>query len=447
MAEQTPEAGSPQRGRVLHNVLWLLFEKGLRVLVGLFVVAWVARYLGTARFGLLNYAIAFWAVAGMAVNFGFDAVLLREMVAKPKLTGRLLGTTLGMRAVLVVLVYGLSYGVVAGLNGPSSPEAVLVLVVNLALVSFMLDTFDMAFQAEVRSRFTVAARGLGLLAGAGFKVWAIVMEQSLLLFAWAVVAEWVLGGLLLAAFYFRRHGGAVRLRFDRVWARALLKESWPLMLSAVMIMLYMRVDQMMLNSYGDEEVGIYSAALRLSEVWYVLPLAISGSLAPKLVENQLKEPVLYGLLQRQLFSVLFWSALLLATGVTLVAGWVIPLLFGEAYEASVPVLQLHVWAALPIFLGTAIGRLVVIEAKSRMQFFMSFFGLGANVVFNLWLIPIYLATGAALATLVSQVVAAIIVPCFWPLGRQLLSRMLSSLAPSFALQFARERLAKWRGQA
>src|SRR3546814_6946991 len=74
-------------------------------------------------------------------------------------------------------------------------------------------------------------------------------------------------------------------------ARRLLGQSWPLLLSGFAVMTYMRIDQIMLATMLDDHaVGVFSAALRVAEVWYFIPMAITGAAFPRMLEKRTADP-------------------------------------------------------------------------------------------------------------------------------------------------------------
>ena len=82
---------------IFKNISWLLVDRLFRVVGGIFVSIWVARYLGPADFGKLNYSIAYSSFFLIFVSLGLDQILVREIVRKPKLTKFFLGTALSVR--------------------------------------------------------------------------------------------------------------------------------------------------------------------------------------------------------------------------------------------------------------------------------------------------------------------------------------------------------------
>jgi O-antigen/teichoic acid export membrane protein len=215
-------------------------------------------------------------------------------------------------------------------------------------------------------------------------------------------------------------------------ARALLRDGWPLMLASFAVLIYMKIDQIMLKEMaGATAVGTYAAAVRLSELAYFIPVALGTSLFPAIVRSrQNHSERTYRARMQAFYDLMATVAYLVVLPLVLLAPWLVGLLFGSGYEASTGIFQIHIWAFLFVSLGVARGKWLVAENMVRFSLLTTLLGAVTNVALNLWLIPRYGGLGAAWATLASQAVAAYLscalLPRLWPLLGQL---TLSLLVP------------------
>src|SRR2546430_311610 len=168
--------------------------------------------------------------------------------------------------------------------------------------------------------------------------------------------------------------------FRSLWAWRLMRESWPYLLSGLAISIYMRIDQVMLRGMVSEhELGIYSAALPLSTVWYFIPMAISASVGPTIARRKQNDPVAYDQAIAQLFSLMWWVMLPLSTAIAIASGTLVALLYGEAYSASARVMSIHVFANVPIALGIAQSNWIVNEKQNMISLYRTVLGAASNV--------------------------------------------------------------------
>ncbi|MEM5815949.1 MAG: flippase, partial [Candidatus Aenigmatarchaeota archaeon] len=198
------------------------------------------------------------------------------------------------------------------------------------------------------------------------------------------------------------------LRFRKSTAISLLKDSWPLSLSGLVIMVYMRIDHIMIKEMlGAEAVGQYAAAVRISEAWYFVPTVISSSLFPAIINaKKVSEELYYARLQK-LYNLMVWIAISVALPMTFLSDWVVNLLYGKAYSQAGDVLMIHIWAGVFVGLLVASGKWFINENLQILAFLRNFSGAVLNIVLNFILIPIYGINGAAVSTLISYSFSAL----------------------------------------
>lgn len=420
--------GRPHLQQVLSNTGWLFGDRAIRMGMGLVIGVWVARYLGPAEFGLLNYAQAFVALFTALATLGLDRIVVRDLVQHPGQKGEILGTTLALRlggALFALLVQGLTVYLIQ----PSNLLLhLLVAILGSGMVFQAFDSVDLWFQSQVQSRNTVIAKNAAFLLMAGVRVTLILMREPLVAFAVAILGEMALGALLLLVMYRRQREDVRTWRVDGTWAKSLLRDGWPLILSGLAVMIYMRIDQIMLGQMrGNAEVGIYSAAVRLSEVWYFIPLAITSSVAPGIIASRTAgEAMYYGRIQK-LMRLMVLMSVGIALPMSFLAPFLMTHLFGNAFAASGPILSLHIWTAVFVFLGVSQGPWLVAEGLMKVSLNRTVAGGVVNILLNLYLIPSYGGMGAATATLIAQIVSTLLVNAVDPRTRRIFWMELRAL--------------------
>ena len=214
-------------------------------------------------------------------------------------------------------------------------------------------------------------------------------------------------------------------------------------------MVYMRLDQIMLaRMRGDADVGIFCAALRLSEVWYFIPIALSTSLFPSLVRSRGLEPAAYRRRLGQFYDLNAGLAYALVVPLAPLAPWLFNLVYGRGFAGADVVFQIHLFACLFVFLGVARGQYLLNEGFTKFVFVSTTLGALANVGLNLWLIPTYGAPGAAVATVASQALSTLVSSFLWTPTRANGWLQLRALALPFrAVGWAVRRVAAGRRPA
>lgn len=393
--------------RIIGNTGWLFADKIVRMGAGLLVGVWVARYLGPAQFGLFNYSLAFVALFSIIANLGLDSIVVRDLVHDPSRRDETLGTAFTLKLVVGAATFVLTLGAIWLLRPDESTTRWLVGIIAAGTIFQAFDTVDFWFQAQVRSKYTVYARNAAFLAATLIKVVLILLHAPLVAFAWAGLAETVFGAAGLVIVY-RNTGFFLRSwRASLALATGLLRDSWPLMLSGVVVMVYIKIDQIMLGEMlGNHEVGVYSAAVRLTEVWYFIPMSITASVFPAIIQAKKSSEAEYYNRLNKLYLVMVWLSLAVAVPVTLFAGEIVQLVFGEQYRQAAGALSINCWAGLFIFSGLVSNHWYLLEKLNHLTLYRHILGAGANIGLNLVLIPRYGVNGAAAATLLTQFVTS-----------------------------------------
>jgi O-antigen/teichoic acid export membrane protein len=390
------------------NTSWLMGERILRMVVALFVGVYVARYLGPAQFGLLSYANSFVGLFVALATLGLDGIVVRELVKTPERRDELLGTAFWLKIGGAILMW---FAIIAAVPLTSNDVQTnsLIAIIAFAAIFQAFNVIDFNYQAEVKSKYVVHAQLVQLVISSVAKLILIFIQAPLLWFAWVYCLDALVLAVGLVVMYLQHSGKIWVWQWRWQVAKDLLRDSWPLILSGMVIMIYMRIDQVMIKEMlGAEEVGLYAAAVRLSETWYFLPMAITASIFPAIVNAKKQSEELYYQRLQKLYDLMVWMSVAIAIPTTFLAPWVIGLLYGEAYIGAAQVLSIHIWAGVFVFLGVASGKWFLSENLQVLSFYRTLMGAIINVILNIILIKKYGIYGAALATLVAQMSASYI---------------------------------------
>lgn len=393
--------------KILDNIGWLFFDKLLRMGVGLLVGVWVARYLGPQQFGLLNYALAFTGLFGAIATLGLQGIVVRDIVRDPAGAPLTLGTAALLQLIGGVVSFLLILGAIAYLR-PDDPLAGSIVAILGAMMLFK--AFEIAvywFESQVQSKYAVWVQNGVFLVAAVIKVIFILNQVSLIYFVWLMLLEGLAVALILLIVMGRVGYSLSSLKISSGRAKVLLKDAWPLALSSVAVFFYMKIDQIMLGQIvGDEEVGVFSAATRLSEVWYFIPMAIFSSVFPAVLEAKKRSESEYIERLQKIYDLVVVFSVCVALPMTFAAQPLVELLFGKAYAGAGIVLSIHIWASVFVCLGIASSQYLLTENRQIISLQRTLGGCVANILLNFILIPKFGSLGAAIATVVSQGLAA-----------------------------------------
>jgi PST family polysaccharide transporter len=406
--------------RVLANTGWLFFDRIFRMGVGFFVGTWIARYLGPEQYGMFSYTQAFVALFTSLATLGLDGIVVREVVKCPDKKNEILGSTfflklLGGLVMLIIVNVTILY-----IRPANKIVFWMIFISSCSYIFQSFDTIDFWFQSQLQSKYTVYAKNIAFLIVSILKIVLIIANASVFWFAATFTIEVALGaiGLIIAYRLCKFKIFKWKLNFNIV--KSLLKESWPLILSGIVVMIYMRIDQIMLGQIlGDKEVGIYTAATRLSEVWYFIPTTIVSSMAPIITKLKTNNNVAYNGQVQKLFNILSLIAFPIAIIMTFLSPSLVSMLYGNGYLKSGDILSIHIWTSIFVFLGVGRNPWLLNEGLTRFSFSTNGMGAIVNILLNLIFIPRFGGIGAAVATLVSQIIASYLMNLFYRKTRPL----------------------------
>lgn len=387
------------------------------MIVGLFVGVWVARYLGPSQFGTFSFAQSFVFLFVALSTLGLDGVVIRELVKDESRKNIILGTAFGLKLVGTILVFLLLLMILPFTNNDYK-TSLLVYIIATSMIFQCFNVIDMYFQSKVLSKYISWANAIVLAISSIIKVTLILLDAPLIFFAFVVAFD----GLVLAVgllFFYTKVGEKVsEWRFHFGLAKELLNDSWPLILANLFYTIYAKIDQVMINEMlGPEAVGNYAAAMRLSDVWYFLPIAVTSSVFPAILNAKKSNYKLYEERMQKLYLFMVWMALAIALPMTFISDALVLALYGVAYEGAGLILMIHIWASVFVFLGVASSKWLLAENLPFCSLYRNLFGLVLNVSLNYFFIPIMGAVGAAIASLIAYAAAFYLFDLFFSVTR------------------------------
>ncbi len=393
------------------NAIWLIGGNIIHKVIAFVIGLWTARYLGPGNYGLINYANAYITFFFSLATLGINSVIVKKFIDDPEREGTTLGTTLVLQCVASILSVGMIFGIVCIADFGEPLTILVVLLSSLGLFFQQFDTVKYWFQSKLASKYAAVATIMAYIVTSAYKVILLIFGKNVTWFALATSLDYVCVAIILYSVY--RHKKGPRLRFSYHTAKELLSSSCHYILSGLMVSIYGATDKLMLKQMLNEEaVGFYGTAVSLANVWVFILVAIIDSLNPVIMSLHNTDQKAYLRKNRQLYSIVFYLSLLVSVLFTVFSELAIQILYGDAYAGAAAPLRVITWYVAFSYLGVARNVWVVCENKQR---YLSGIYIGSavvNVVLNAVMIPVLGATGAAIASLISQVCTIFVIPLF-----------------------------------
>lgn len=393
--------------RYLANTSWLFAEQVLRLIAGLLVGVWVARYLGPEKFGLLNYSLAFVALFAAFSKLGLDGIVVRELVNAPERRDACLGTAFWLK-VAGAFVSVSVIAVAVMLSGNDNTTKLYIGLIACGLIFQSFEVVDFYFQSRVISRYVSLCKISQLFISSILKLYFVAIQADLFWFVLISLVDQVsLAGALVYA-YARQHTRMFYFKFDLSVARELLMKARPLIISGMIVSVYTSIDRILIKELlGVKEVGLYIAATGLTGALYFIPSLIGNSLFPAILNAKKVSVDVYNRRLTLIYRYMLAVGLLSCILVTYFALDIIRILYGSQFSESSAVLQIHIWNFLVISFSVIFGKWLLAENLQHISLNFNLMAMVVNILGCLILIPLWSIKGAALAALLAQVIPLI----------------------------------------
>lgn len=420
----------PLISKVLPNTFWLLANRIIQLVVNVFLSAWMARYLGPNDMGIFNYALVIIGIFSVFSFLGLDSIIIREITQnlipskKPEEkqfqyeTKKLLGTAFLLKLIggLVVILFSTIYTYYKIQTNPQL-DIVLIPIILILSSRYVLSSFDVIdfwYQSKVASKYVVIARSVAFLVMSVLKVYIILTSKSLIFFAIILLIETIIATILLIIQYRISKQKISKWKYDKSCAKFLLIQGFPLLISAVFVAIYSRVDQLVIGDLmTSQDLGIYGVSIKLSEIWLFVPSAILSSVIPSLILAKKTDKDLYWRRIQNILDVLVWLSIFASIIFTFAGKIIITMLFGDQYIPALSSLQIITWNGIFIVTGMVFSEYNIIENKTKITILQTVIGLLIGYVCSVLLISKLGIIGGAISMIIAQSISGFILPLFF----------------------------------
>jgi O-antigen/teichoic acid export membrane protein len=396
---------SASRSKVTRNSLILLAAQASTRAIGLLVLVLLANYLGTDPFGKYSFALAFVMLFTPLLDFGLDALSVREVARDHSKAATYFGSSLILKTFLSIGVFLLVLAVINLLPYDPLTRQLVYIAAFISILRVFQNSCVSLFRAHQVMEYEAAILIAVRLAETAFILLAICVFRSSL---GRILLLMLCGnalGLLFAVLVAVRRITLPRFVFDWPRWKQLLKDGAPFALTGVFVMLYFRVDNVMLSLMeGDSAVGMYNSASNLVYPLTFASAAIAAALFPSLARDF---HVRRGLAFRSYRKAVLFSlamGIFLAVTLTLFADLIFDILYIPEFSAAASTLRIICWLLPVSFVTILFGNTLGAIDKQILVFRVAVINALVNVALNYLLIPILSYDGAALATVVTELV-------------------------------------------
>lgn len=393
------------------NAGWIVFGKIGQMVISLIVGLLTARYLGPSNYGLINYANAYIAFFISFCTLGINSILVKEFIDNPYEEGKIIGSTLLMRAISSILSALMIIVLVCYLEADEKTTIAVTALCSIGLIFNIFETFNYWFQSKLKSKVTTIVSLIAYAITSIYKIILLVLSKSVEWFAFATSLDYMCVAVLLI-FCYKKYDGK-KLSISRQTCKYILNKSIHFILPGLMVAIYGYADKIMIkHMLNQTEVGYYSIATAVCGMWCFVLNAIIDSVYPSIMEAHKVDKELFEKRNRQLYAIVFYISIFVSILICIMSKYIILILYGKQYLPSVEPLRIVTWYTAFSYLGVARNAWIVSENKQRYLKYIYVSAAICNVVLNIACIPLWGSTGAALASLITQISTTMIIPFF-----------------------------------
>lgn len=405
--------------KVAKNIGWALLGKTTTLLGSFIVGIFVARYLGPEQYGLMNYVTSYVTIFQAFALFGMDNIEIREEAKNKEERDAIIGTAFVLKLIFAIITILLIYILLQFSDNDIFTQRMIMLY----SISIICNCFFVArnyFTSIVWNEYVVKTEIARTVIGVIIKIFLLVIHANLSWFIAAMTFDFVLLASGYCFSYSRKIDKITLWCFDIKWAKYLIKQSFPLMLSLSAVVIMQRIDQLMISKMiGTENVGQYSVAFKFVEVMIFVPTIIAQTISPVLVKIRNENKDEYVGKSQIFMDLTVWICVIMAIVVCIIAYPLVRFTFGEQYLHAVPVLQIMAFKVVGDALSQTSGQLMIIEGTQKYAVIRNIVGCICCIFLNLLLIPKNGIIGSSIVSVISLFVSGFLVNALIPKYKQI----------------------------
>ena len=405
-----------------YNFSWLVFDKFARASLNFLLFIFLARYLGPQEFGILNYLLALVFLFTSLSSLGINPVLTNILIKnKRKTNNSIISNSYILRFFSSLFGYLIFILFIIYLHGKNFYLSYSI-IIGLSIIIKSYEVLFSYFESKSLSKYIVISQTISLVIVFSLIVFFLYLEFDIKYIYYCFLIDSLITLFLINIFFFKKERNFLfNLDFRKIYK--IIHKSFPVLLSIISIVIYMRIDQVMINLLlSEKDVGIYSVSVRIVEMFHFIPKIIMVSYLPILLisKNYTFELI-------KINSLLFKLSILVIFFIFALSKYITSILFGEIYMESVLTTILLSISLIFVFFGVANEHWYISKNLQKYYALNVFIGAITNIILNYFLIQSFGISGAAYSTILTYLLIIFLFDIFNKKTRVLLKLKYKSI--------------------
>lgn len=349
----------------------------------------------------MNYVISIASLFTVFATFGSSEIIIRELSKKEKPKEVVLGSAMALRMGLAILCF-ISIVIYLFFSGETTETSTLILIYSSSIFFSCSEVIRFYFTSIVDNEYIVKSEIFRTIIGAIVKIILLFCKAPLIAFVFALAFDFLLLASGYIVVYRKKIGPICQWNIDFKFVKTLLTTSFPLLISSTAVIIYQRIDQVMIAKMLDNEfVGYFSTAMSFVNVLAFIPITIMQTTSPILVEYWKNDKLKYEQESQRIIGATTWLLIILCSIVALLSSPIINYTYGASYTDAIPVLQILVFKVVGIAIINLSGQLIIIENIHQLAFIRNILSCVICIICNYYFIPRWGIIGSAWATIIT----------------------------------------------
>lgn len=418
---------SSTKTKIISNLYWAVLGKIVSLLGTLFVGILVARYLGPEQYGLMNYVVSYVSLFQILASFGMDNIEIRELSKQNVDKNILLGTAFYIRLIFSLITVVLVI-ITALILESDSNTIILISIYSISIIVNRFTVIRNYFTSIMWNEYVVKTEISRILISSIIKIILLFIKAPLWTFVCALTFDFILLSSGYIAVYESKIDSISKWKFDKNTAKYFLKQSYPLLLSGTAVIIYQRIDQVMIgNLINKNSVGLFSVASKFVEILIFIPTIIAQTTTPVLVKLYKDDYDKYYKKSLCFMSLTVWVCFILSLLISISSYWIIFYTFGNKYIESVPILQILSFKTVSVALSSTAGQKIIIEKLQKYTIYRDILGCISCIFLNILFLPIFGVLASAVISIISNIIAGYVSDLLIPKYRHIFKLQTKSI--------------------
>lgn len=434
---------SPTKKNIILNVMWALLGKIAALFSTLIAGIFIARHLGPEQYGLMNYVVSVVTLFTVIANFGTTEIILRELSRKDFEKEAILGSAFFIRICFAILSFILIC-VYLVFSNEEKHTIVLILIYSSIIFINCFDIIRLYFTSIIENKYIVKSELFRSIIGLIIKIILLFFNANIDAFVLALSIDFFLLSFGYIKAYKLKVGTIRKWYVDFNIVKKIINYSFPLLISSAAVIIYQRIDQVMIGKMLDNKsVGYFSCAISFITIVTFIPSIAIQTTSPLLVKYWQTNKSKYETESQKIMNITIWTTILICTLIALFSEFIINITYGQEYAKSIPVLQVLVFKAVGTALLSIGGQLIIIENIHKWAFIRNILSCIVCVILNYYMIPMWGIMGTAWATIITVVFTGCLSNIFFPQYIHILKKQLKSITIGYKdFKFFKEFITK-----